>query len=658
MQVSHSRIETFKKCPYQFKLHYIDELETFPTDDPANPLIVGTALHTGIEQNTETAIKEYYANYPVITDKHIEEAMKLEAVIKKCKEALPPLNNALFETEINTPEFKGFIDLLIPIDKSEITQDERCDICSKSEYCPDAYSGCKCQTNRYIEWYDMYDFKYSNNIENYMKSGQLHEYKYYFEKINIGKRIRNMYFLFAPKVSIRMKYKNKTNPRDETLEEFRRRLTAELQNKEATLKQVEYDTEKVKDFLRNAKECRTATSYPKQPSRLCDWCEFQKYCEQGEELEIMNLPENKRRTVAANDKKKIWLYGAPFSGKTYLANEFPDPLMLNTDGNVKFIDAPFIPIKDVVTVEGRITKRILAWEIFKETIEELEKKQNDFKTIVVDLLEDTYEHCRLYMYNQLGITHESDDSFRAWDKVRIEFLSTIKRLMNLDYENIILISHEDTSKDLTKKSGDKISAIKPNIQDKAALKIAGMVDLVARVIDDEGSRTISFKTNEVIFGGGRLSLKVNEIPCEYEELVKVYELANAGKTSANVHESTKDAAKEEPKQKPETADAPPKEAETPELPKRKSRSEKTEKAATPLKDDIELTNGEKTIQLRSGIDTVEYMNELVGEGYKIAEEPKTEESGSNETKTEENAEVKTNDGNNGEAPKRRRRRTE
>ena len=117
----------------------------------------------------------------------------------------------------------------------------------------------------------------------------------------------------------------------------------------------------------------------------------------------------------------------------------------------------FVPIKD--TMEGR--QKVLAWKVFKDTIDELERTagQNGFKTIVVQPLEDTYESCRLYMYDKLGITHESDDSFRAWDKVRTEFLSTIRRLVNLDYENIVLISHEDTSKDITKKSGDKITSI-------------------------------------------------------------------------------------------------------------------------------------------------------------------------------------------------------
>lgn len=240
----------------------------------------------------------------------------------------------------------------------------------------------------------------------------------------------------------------------------------------------------------------------------------------------MLLPKNERRNIEQVQKKVVWLYGQPFTGKTTFANQFPDPLMLNTDGNIKFVDAPFIAIKDIVKVEGRMTKRTMAWEMFKEVIAELEKKDNDFKTIIVDLLEDTYEYCRLYMYNQMGITHESDDSFRAWDKVRTEFLSTLKRLMALDYENIILISHEDSTKDITKKGGDKLTSIKPNLADKVANKVAGMVDIVARVEADGEVRTLNFKSNEVIFGGGRLKTKTNQIALDHDAFVSVYNEAN------------------------------------------------------------------------------------------------------------------------------------
>ena len=108
---------------------------------------------------------------------------------------------------------------------------------------------------------------------------------------------------------------------------------------------------------------------------------------------------------------------------------------------------------------------------------------------------------------------------------------------------MVFISHEDDSKDVTKKSGDKITAIQPNISGKVALKVAGMVDIVGRVINDEGKRTISFKSNEVIFGGGRLELKSSDIPCDYNALMKVYANAPKPEVIKPVQEESK---KEEP----------------------------------------------------------------------------------------------------------------
>lgn len=446
-------------------------------------------MHTGLEKGVEVAVKEYLMTYPIITDRHIEEVMKLRNVIPKAAKMIPKGEH---EVKIEDEHFIGYIDLLAPATVFE-----------REVEVPNQY--------------DLYDFKYSNNVSNYKKSQQLHLYKYFWEKQNPGKTIRNMYFLFVPKTSIRQK-------KTEDLFQFRQRLESELDKLEPKLVKIDYDHSKVIDFLLDVKKVLEATEFEKNESYLCNFCEYQDYCQKG--IDYMLLPKNERRNIEKIDKKVIWMYGSPFSGKTTFANNFPDPLMLNTDGNIKFVDAPYLSIKDQVSVEGRMTKRTLAWQTFKDVIAELEKKQNDFKTIIVDLLEDTYEYCRLYMYDQMGITHESDDSFRAWDKVRTEFLSTLKKLMNLDYENIILISHEDLSKDITKKGGDKITAIKPNLQEKTANKVAGMVDIVARVIADGEVRTLSFKTNEVVFGGGRLTTAINEIPLDYEEFLIVYEEAN------------------------------------------------------------------------------------------------------------------------------------
>lgn len=247
MQVSHSRIECFKKCPFQYKLKYIDRLKTYFNNEPTNALILGTALHTGLEKGVSEAIDQYYNAYPIISDLHINEAIKLEYLIPKIKELLP---DGEFEVKLENEEFIGYIDLLVKVDE---------------------------------DTYDIYDFKYSNNVKNYMESGQLHEYKYFFEKLNPTKHIRNLYFVFIPKTMIRQK-------KTEDLYQFRKRLQDTLEafdlSKESVIKQVTYDESKVVDFIVNTAFCIEAKEFPKNETRLCDWCEFKPYCQKGDTLEI------------------------------------------------------------------------------------------------------------------------------------------------------------------------------------------------------------------------------------------------------------------------------------------------------------------------------------------------------------------------------------
>lgn len=515
-------------------------MNTIPDTEPDNALILGTALHTGIEEGVEQALDFYQSSFPILTDDHIHEMMKLEAMIPKAKALLP--SGGTFELPIGDSDFTGFMDYLVPI--------------GKGLKLDGLVSG---EDLEEFEAFDLYDFKYSNNGKSYSVSGQLHEYKYWYELTHPGHRIRNMYFLIVPKVKIRQK-------KTETLMQFRDRLQDALKDAEPYLMPVQYDPMKIIGFLTDVKHMVEAADFPKNPNHFCGWCEYQEYCEKG--WNYMLLPKNERRNLNATKKKVVWLYGAPFSGKTFFANQFPDPLMLNTDGNIKFVDAPYIAIRDTVTVEGRLTKRYLAWEVFADAVAELEKKQNDFKTIVVDLLEDTYEACRVYICDRQGWKHESDDSFRAWDMVTSEFLNTIKRLVSLDYENIILISHEDRSRDLTRKSGDKISSIRPNLREKVANKVAGMVDLVARIVADDNDRVLSFKTSEVIFGGGRLTVHNKEIPLDYEAFCEVYEEANqraagamkhGGNTPATPAPETADSGEQRPSRrgrKPKAEEAP------------------------------------------------------------------------------------------------------
>lgn len=488
MQFSYSRVDCFNNCNYLYKLRYIDKLKTYDDYDPLSALTLGTALHKGIETDVKTAIQEYFNSYPVISDKHIEEAIKLEYLIPQVKAILNNLfPNGKHEVKIETESFIGYIDYLYPIEDGT---------------------------------YGIIDFKYSNSVDRYLESKQLHVYKYYVEKV-LKIKISKLGFIFIPKIAPRQK-------NNESLSQFRKRIVDTLKSKEILIKEIPYEESKVEAYLKNAIQITKSKDFPKNPTGLCNFCEFKDFCINGNSLNIiekggnnMILPSTNRVAIAQSNFVKLWIYGAPFSGKTTLADKSDTPLNLNTDGNVKYVSMPRLSIKDEVTTTGRITKRKYAWEVFTEAIDELEK-DSEFKTIVVDLLEDTYDYCRVYMCDKNGWEHESDDSFKAYDIVRSEFLRNIKRLLNLPY-HIILISHEDTSRDIMSKD-KKITAITPNLQEKLRNKIAGMVDLVCRVVvESDGTRKLTFKSNEVVFGGGRLKgLKTTECPLNWDALMGVY----------------------------------------------------------------------------------------------------------------------------------------
>lgn len=118
------------------------------------------AIHKSLETDAKTAIAEYVNSYPIITDEIINETIKMEFLIPKVKNLLP---DGEYELPIITSDYLGFMDLLVKNEDGT---------------------------------YDLYDFKYSNNISNYMKSGQLHVYKYFYEQMT-GRRIRENCFSYS-----------------------------------------------------------------------------------------------------------------------------------------------------------------------------------------------------------------------------------------------------------------------------------------------------------------------------------------------------------------------------------------------------------------------------------------------------------------------------
>ncbi len=97
----------------------------------------------------------------------------------------------------------------------------------------------------------------------------------------------------------------------------------------------------------------------------------------------------------------------------------------------------------------------------------------------------------------------------------------MKRIINSDY-SIILLSH-DKVEEVKFKNGTSITSYTVNLQEKIAKKIAGMVDITARVVlDNDGNRFLDFTYNDYVFGGNRIGLQQTKIPLNVEDFRKEF----------------------------------------------------------------------------------------------------------------------------------------
>lgn len=236
MRFSYSNISTFSQCPYRWFLHYKKQLKTIPETNADNPLWLGLGLHKGIECGVEAGLEEYKSHFNILTDENINYILQLEYQIPRVRELLP--EGGEHELKIETEDFVGFIDYV----------------------CGDT----------------LYDFKFSNNIDNYTKSPQLSIYKHYLEKVRPDIKINHLKYVFVPKISIRQKHKAKP---PETIMEFRKRLREHLEASEIKIIEVDYDKDSISQFQNCCQQLKGVKRFIKNPTKLCNWCNFQIYCE-------------------------------------------------------------------------------------------------------------------------------------------------------------------------------------------------------------------------------------------------------------------------------------------------------------------------------------------------------------------------------------------
>lgn len=472
--ISFSQLSTYQYCALAYKYKYLDGIDVEPDNsDPANPLFIGRAIHEGIAKGIDAAIELYDSFYPLEEDKHIEEKLKLEYLIPKVQ-ALLPKGEKRYEFYFNVSNFVGYIDLLVKTAEGT---------------------------------YELYDFKYSSNPDKYKESPQVHMYRYALSLLYPNIKISRMGYIMIPKTAIRLK-------KAEEVSVFRSRLRGLLDEMQPYILDVSYNEELAKRSLQELQGLDNLPIYPPAEEKKCRWCEYALYCKTGD---LNMIPVNQRRQVQNLWKNiKVYIYGAPYSGKTTAAESFPNPLFFNTDGNYNSFTAPYIAVKD--TEENGFP--VKGWEKFLKDVDELLATPNHggYETVVIDQVDGLYELCRRYVCDKLHISHESEDSTKAWDITRTEFIVPIKMLASDPEINLVLISQEDSTRDLFSRSGNKVTSFKPNIQEKVAIRLSSFVDMTMRLVNDTKGHYFSFKSDSNQFGGCRIANPPETLPASYMAL--------------------------------------------------------------------------------------------------------------------------------------------
>lgn len=190
---------------------------------------------------------------------------------------------------------------------------------------------------------------------------------------------------------------------------------------------------------------------------------------------------------------KLWIYGAPNSGKSTFASQFPKPFFICTDGNYEWLN---LPEEDHVAVS--------TWE---ETKKAFQNKYEKYDTIIVDLVEDTFKQAERFILKSKKIEHPSDlDWGKGWSMVEDEFIATISQLIALE-KNIVLISHESIKTVKGRRASIDIFKPSDRIRERIFDSLEGKMKFLLRcyLVDEE--------TEDYIIKKRKLSLipKPNEL---------------------------------------------------------------------------------------------------------------------------------------------------
>lgn len=188
------------------------------------------------------------------------------------------------------------------------------------------------------------------------------------------------------------------------------------------------------------------------------------------------LPKNERKQTI-DVPKNFFIYGATMSGKSYLAEHFPSPLFLNTDGNALANPFPNIQLRNIKGEDGKLKRSVLADidEIMAELQAQNHNSEFQYKTIVIDVIDDVCQLIEQAVCESNGVTALADigygKGYAIFNTVLNNFVLNLKSLgLNIVYVSRVEYVAENNDQ-------SKIKEV-PSLKTKYYNLVNGNCDLV------------------------------------------------------------------------------------------------------------------------------------------------------------------------------------
>jgi len=220
-----------------------------------------------------------------------------------------------------------------------------------------------------------------------------------------------------------------------------------------------------------------------------------------------------------------YVYGAPKTGKTTLATQMGDAILLAFEQGYN-------------ALPGVIAQDILTWGDMRQTYNQLRKPEVKarFKAVIVDTIDVAADKCKKYICQQNDIEDLGDLGYgKGWTKFKDEFNEIFRGLTQLGYAVFFIGHHKEQT--LNTSDGKERIIVRPNLSNSTRETIAGMADIYGyahQLRADEMSVLTLRDPSGSIECGCRFKYIPHEITLSYDNLVNA--ITNAIDKEAAEHD--------------------------------------------------------------------------------------------------------------------------